>query len=413
MRILAEHSLVKEDKSTIITLGSIAAEEKKKDSGVVNATIGMLYDEKGKLFTFQSVDKALRDLSAEEKYAYSSTPGNKDYHEALKRWIFREFYDEILSNLKCSVIATPGGSGAISNTLSNYLNPNDAVLLPEYMWGNYKQFAYESFATYTTYTLFEDDHLNLKSIKEKIYELKEKQKRVVLVINDPCHNPTGYTMCYEEWEALIHLINEATKDNMPFVLLYDMAYIDYDMRGFAATRKNILLFQKLNPSVLTVLAFSGSKTLALYGLRVGAQIALTKDQQAIEEFFSANKFSSRAKWSTTTNLGMNLISKVLLNQEYRQSFEKELTEASQMLQNRARTFLEEAEKIGLKTLPFSCGFFITIPCSHPEQIYQKLVQRKIHVIPLESTLRVTIAAISLEECKRLPKEIHNVLNNCE
>ena len=110
---------------------------------------------------------------------------------------------------------------------------------------------------------------------------------------------------------------------------------------------------------------------------------------------------------------MNLISKVLLNQEYRKSFEEELAQASQMLKDRAKVFLEEAEKIGLKTLPFSCGFFITIPCSHPEQSYQGLVKRKIHVIPLDSTLRITIAAISLEECRRLPKEIYTVLNNCE
>ena len=80
MGILAKHSIVKEDKSTIITLGAIAKEAKKKDPSVVNATIGMLYDEKGSLFTFKSVDDALNNLTKEEKYAYSSTPGNADFH---------------------------------------------------------------------------------------------------------------------------------------------------------------------------------------------------------------------------------------------------------------------------------------------------------------------------------------------
>ena len=409
MSLLAERSKIKEDKSNIITLGIKAKEAKQKDPSVINATIGMLYDETGKLFTFQSVDQALNSLSTEEKYAYSSTPGNSDYHEALKRWIFRSHYEEILSELYCSVMATPGGSGAISNTFSNYLNPKDYVLLPEYMWGNYKQFAYENFAEYDTYTMFDGDHFNLENIKEKITTLKRLQNRIVLVINDPCHNPTGYTMTPEEWVELINIINSASQDGTPFILLYDMAYIDYDKRGFEATRNNILLFKKLNPSVLTILAFSGSKSLALYGLRIGAQIALSRDKKNIDEFFQANKFSSRAKWSTATNLGMNIVARVLLNENYRSTFEEELKSSSKMLTTRATTFLEECKKNNLPTLPFSCGYFITIPCSNPDAVYHKLIQKGIHVIPLDTVLRVTIAAITLENCKKLPKLIKEAL----
>lgn len=409
MSLLAKHSMVKEDRSNIVTLGSIAKSAKLKDKDVINATIGMLYDEEGKLFTFDSVNKVLEGLSAEEKFAYPSTPGNPEYHEALKRWIFRQYYDEILSTMYCSVMATPGGSGAISNTFSNYLNPKDCVLLPEYMWPNYEQLAYENFASYETYKMFDKDHFNLVDIKSKILELKHKQNRIVLVINDPCHNPTGYSMKYEEWVELTDFINEVTKDNTPFILLYDMAYIDYDQRGFDATRKNILLFSKLNPSVLTVLAFSGSKTMALYGLRIGAQIALGKDKMAVDEFYQANKFSSRAKWSMTTNLGMNLIAKVILNDATRMTFEEELKESSRMLSKRADAFLEECRKYDIKTLPFTCGFFITIPCEDPLLIYNKMIQKKIHIIPLDHAIRITIAAISLEECRMIPKAISECL----
>lgn len=409
MGLLADRSEIKEDKSVIITLGAIAKEAKKKDPSVINATVGMLYDEEGKLFTFKSVDKVLNNLSVEEKYAYSSTPGNADFHEALRRWIFREYHDEILNSMSCSIMATCGGSGALSNTFSNYLNPNDQVLIPDYMWGNYKQIAYENFASYTTYKMFDNDCFNLKSVKEKIYELKQKQGRVVLVINDPCHNPTGYTMSHEEWVALVAIINEATIDGMPFVLIYDMAYIDYDMRGFDATRKNFLLFKKFNKSVLTVLAFSGSKTLALYGMRIGAQVALSRDEGVIEEFSRANKFSSRAKWSSCSNIGMNIISKVILNEENRKSFEEELRMSSKMLTERANAFLNSCRDYGVKTLPFSCGFFVTIPCDNPQKIYEKLVEKKIHIIPLEKCIRVTISAINLEICKSLPKYIKDAL----
>jgi aspartate/tyrosine/aromatic aminotransferase len=410
MSLLAKRSLIKEDKSNIITLGAIAKEMKKKDPEVVNATIGMLYDEEGKLFVFDSVNKALNLLTDDEKYAYASTPGSPMYHEAVKRWIFQDYYDEITSSLYVGVTATPGGSGAISNTFANYLNPDEKALLPNYMWGNYKQFTYESFSSYDTYNLFNaNGGFNLDDLKKKMYEHKQSQNRVVLVISDPCHNPTGYTMTSDEWDGVISLINEISSDNTPVVLLLDMAYIDYDYRGLKATRDNLLKLKNLNDDILTVLAFSGSKTLALYGVRIGAMVGLSKNKENIEDFNRANKFSSRAKWSNSTNLGANLISKIMLDQEMLESFKLELTKSRETLLKRATVFLEECQKVGLKTLPFKCGFFITIPCDNPDETYKKLVERKIHCIPMGNVIRVTISAISLDECKKLPKEIKECL----
>ncbi len=409
MSLLAKRSIIKEDKSNIITLGAIAKEEKKKDPSVINATIGMYFNEDGKLVTYESVNKALESLTDDEKYAYASTPGSASYHEALKRWIFREYYDEFMEKTYVQCMATPGGSGAISNTFTNYLNEGDEALLPSFMWGNYKQFAYENHASYRTYNLFKDGHLDLDDIKKNIYELKEKQGRVLLVINDPCQNPTGYTMTDSEWVKLVDLINEVSADGTPFILLHDMAYIDYDYRGFASTRNNLRLYEKLNKNVLVVLAFSGSKTLALYGIRIGAQVAISTNKENVDEFARANKFSSRAKWSNTTNLGANLIAKVILDKDMRKAFEKELEEARSILVKRAETFIEASKEVGLETLPFNCGFFITIPCKNPDEVYKRLVEKKIHIIPMGNVLRVTISAITIADCKKLPKMIKEAM----
>lgn len=411
MTLLAKRSIIKEDKSNIITLGAIAKEMKKKDPEIVNATIGMLYDEEGKLFTFKSVDEALLSLSADEKYAYASTPGGANYHEGLKRWVFREYYDDFMKNSNVAVMATPGGSGAISNTFSNYLNDGDKALVPNYMWGNYKQFAYENHADFETYKLFNDEgEFNLDDVKAKMINHKNTQGRVLLVVNDPCHNPTGYTMSDSEWKGLIEIINELSSDGTPIILLHDMAYIDYDYRGFESTRKNMLLYKTLNKSVLVIMAFSGSKSLALYGIRLGAQIAISSDKNNIIEFERANKFSSRAKWSNTTNLGMNLAAKVFLDDNLRKKYEAELEQSRNTLVTRANTFLEESKKVGLKTLPFICGFFITIPCNNPDEVYKYLVDKKVHIIPMAGVVRVTISAISIDVCKKLPKLIKEAID---
>ncbi len=410
MTLLAKRSIVKEDKSNIITLGVIAKEEKKKDPSVVNATIGMLYDENEKLFAYKSVDKALSLLTTDEKYAYGSTPGSKDFHEAVKSWVFRDYYEEFKD--KSAVMATPGGTGALSNTFANYLDEGNKALLPDYMWGNYKQVLYENHQDFMTYKLFNDNGgFNTDNLKACMLELKKSQGRVLVVINDPCHNPTGYSMTENEWVKVIDIINEVSADGTPVILLHDMAYIDYSKEGFEFTRKNISLYRKLNDSAMVIMAFSGSKTLALYGVRIGAQVAFSNKKENLDDFNKANKFSSRSKWSNSTNLGMNLVTKVFTDKDLRKSFEEELKDSRETLITRANTFLEEAKKCGLKTLPFVCGFFVTIPCDNPEKAYEYLVKKKIHIIPMGKVLRVTISAIPLKECKRLPSLIKEAIDS--
>lgn len=409
MTLLAKRSIIKEDKSNIITLGAIAKEEKKKDPSVVNATIGMLYDENEKLFAYKSVDEALSQLSTDEKYAYGSTPGSKAFHDAVKSWVFREYYDEFKDSSR--VMATPGGTGALSNTFANYLDENDKALLPDFMWGNYKQVLYENHQDFMTYKLFNDEgHFNIDDLKNSMLKLKKEQGRILVVINDPCHNPTGYSMTEDEWVNVINLINEISSDGTPVILLHDMAYIDYSKEGFSFTRKNISLYKKLNDNALVIMAFSGSKTLALYGVRIGAQVCVSNNKTNLDDFDKANKFSSRSKWSNSTNLGMNLVVKVFSDAKLRKSFEEELELSRETLIKRANAFLEESKKCGLKTLPFDCGFFVTIPCENPEKAYEYLVTKKVHIIPMGKVLRVTISAITLDDCKRLPKLIKEAIS---
>ena len=408
MTLLSKRSIIKEDKSNIITLGAIAKEQKKKDPEVVNATIGMLYDENEKLFAYKSVDMALNMLTTDEKYAYGSTPGSASFHDAIKKWVFRQYYNEFKDI--SAVMATPGGTGALSNTFANYLNDGDKALLPNYMWGNYKQVLYENHQDFMTYQLFNDNGgFNIDDLKKCMLELKASQGRILLVINDPCHNPTGYSMTSDEWNKVIDIINEISSDGTPVILLHDMAYIDYSKEGFDYTRKNISLYKKLNNSAMVIMAFSGSKTLALYGVRIGAQVAVSNSKENLDDFNRANKFSSRSKWSNSTNLGMNLITKVFTDPKLKESFEAELEDSRNTLISRANAFLEESNKCGLKTLPFVCGFFVTIPCANPEAAYEYLVKKKIHIIPMGKVLRVTISAIPLDVCKKLPKLIKEAI----
>ena len=412
MSLLSKHSLSKVDHSNIIQIAAEAKVAKAKDNSVINATIGMLFDENEEFYTFKAVKHAEDKLNNIDKYAYTNTVGTKSFIDGVEKWVFQEYYDLFKEKMHVKTIATPGGSGAISNTFSNYLNEGEKVLLPSYMWSNYKQVAYENYLNYTTYNMFNDnDELDLTDIKNKFIELKNTQGRILFVINDPCHNPTGYSMEEQEWSSLIDIINEVTSDGTPFVMLYDMAYIDYDQKGMKNSRNNILKFSNLNSNCLVILAFSGSKTLGLYGLRIGAMIGASRDEANIEDFMNANQFSARTKYSMATSYGMNIIGEILTNNELNKEFRDELSTIRTMLVTRANTFLEECKNNDLKIVPFKCGFFVTIPCENDDKVYEYLVNKGVYIVPLNGALRVTIASISLENCRKLPALIKEAMNN--
>lgn len=412
MSILSDYAKKKESKGNALLIGKEAREAKALNPDVIDSTIGMLFDEDGKFFTFKTVEKASNELTDREKYSYGSTAGDPKYHEAIYKWIFKEQLDLVREKMYLGCIATPGGSGAICNTFSNYLDCGQKVLLPSLMWTNYIQMANEAHLGYETYELFDENGgFNIKDFEYKMQLLKREQGRVLVVINDPCQNPTGYSMSYIEWIGVVDIINSISRDGTPVVLLYDMAYIDYDKRGFEASRKNIMLFNNFNDNVMTILAFSGSKTLGLYGLRIGAQIGLSSSKEAIEEFKVANDFSARGMWSGTSTLGQSVITKVLL--EHADEFSKEIVYARKLLTDRAEAFILEAKKVGLKHLPYDCGFFVTIPCDNPQKMFLKLKENNLYILPISSGIRVTLSSITLPEVIRAVHIIKNTIEQCE
>ena len=193
------------------------------EENVVDATIGSLYGEDGKIVAYKSIFESFNQIPDAKKAGYAAGfQGNPDYRELCKEWTLGKGNVD----LECSVIATPGGTGAVSLTMSEFLEVGETVLIPNIAWGSYALMAQDKQLKVARYEMFEKDHLNLNSIKQQVNTLKGKQNRIVIVVNDPCHNPTGYTMTKNEWEELIKFLNEVGKET-PCIILNDIAYIDY------------------------------------------------------------------------------------------------------------------------------------------------------------------------------------------
>ena len=284
------------------------AKVKYGDENVVDATLGTLFDEQGIFVAFDSVWGPYETIDKIQKAKYAGgIQGNPTFRAAVHKWLFGEFSDQI----ECEILATPGGAGAISSTMKNILNPGDAVIKPSQGWGPYKTMATEFGLTLSSYNMFKGNAFDIDSFKDTLTSVMKAQQKVLVILNDPCHNPTGYTMTENEWDQVIEFVNELSSQG-PVVILNDIAYVDYSNKG-PAWKNHFLKYNKLEKNVMAIIAFSTSKTMTAYGARVGAAVAITKDKEELQKFINAGIYSARSIWSTVNNSVMELFTLVVAN----------------------------------------------------------------------------------------------------
>ena len=396
-------------KNNILALSSEATKLKAQDNEVINATSGMLKNEDGSLFEFVSVKKASDHLAAKDKYAYVDSGGTPAYNKAVISWIFGEYLRDLEKECYLDSVPTPGGSGALHLAFTNYLENDETVLLPNHMWENYLNMAKEAYIKSDTYRLFNDeDAFGIDDLTNKVNELKDKQNKIMILINDPCENPTGFCMKDSDYDALINL--SRNNPNNEFIYLMDVAYFDFYNADPNIIRSRYAKFKSMPNNAMALFVFSGSKSFGLYGLRIGALIGVSKNKEEIETFKTANSYSCRATWSACSTLGMSIIEHLVLNEKFRDDYENEVRGASKMLEVRSLAFLKTAKEVGLKALPYERGFFICVPYHKPELLMNALHEDKVHVIATKTCIRIALCSVNKNEAERLPRLIKQRLD---
>lgn len=399
-----ERVIPKEDKIFSISNRAKDRAAKEGKDNVVNATIGALLDDEGQLIVLSSVDEVFKALSPSEYAQYAPIGGTPEFVEAVKKDLFRDFVPKTFTE----AVATPGGTGAIKNTVSNYSEYGDKILTTDWYWTPYGTIAQEQGRSLETFELFDNKgNFNHKSLEEKVSDLLKKQNRLVIILNTPSHNPTGYALTEDEWKKVIEILNAVPKEKK-VTLLVDAAYAD-----FAGEEENsrsfFPLLEHLGENVLPIIAHSLSKAYTLYGLRCGAMICMAKSKEIAEEFKRVCEFSSRGSWSNCPKAPQVILSKIYADPELLKRVSDERKQYRDMLIRRGVAFKEEAEKVGLEILPFRSGFFITIPCSDPERVCARLEEEGIFLIPMSKGIRISGASISEDICRKLPAAIKDAM----
>lgn len=388
----------------ILKISKDALEAAKIYDDVINASIGMFYDEDKTIGGMPIVTKAIRQFADELILPYPAVDGGADFKKNVISWVLGKYEPEIREKMFMSACATPGGSGAIASTFALYSKPNDYIFVSDVRW-QYERFADRAKLRIFEHKLFKNDAFDLDSFKERLEELCQIQKQVIVIINDPCHNPTGYTLSLDEWRIIIDTLNE--KINNDIVFLYDVAYLDFSHEE--DTRQKMRFLPNLKKHVLTIISFSGSKTFGVYGMRLGAAIAISTNESLVKQAIPKYINEARGSWSATPTPSIELLNH-FSKKENKDAFKQGLLHITTLVKKRSALFLEQAKEAGLVMYPFKSGFYAVILTKDPDQDYLKLAEHRIFAVPMNGGIRLALCSLSLKDIDGLSAKIKRILN---
>jgi aromatic-amino-acid transaminase len=379
----------------IFALNKEATSRRARGESIVNATVGALLDDDGSLAILPSTARAVREVPSSEWAPYAPIAGSTDFLQAVILDLFR---DEPELRETAVAVATPGGSGALRHAIANYLEPGQAILTTSFFWGPYQTLSDESERTLDTFRMFADDgSLDIDALDQALARHVREQGRVLLFLNDPCHNPTGYSMRPEEWRSVVARLRAYAAD-APITLLVDMAYFAY---GSGDTRAFLRELRPLLGDVGLLFAWSASKTFTHYGLRVGALVACVPDRAERAATEAALSYSSRGTWSNCTRGGMRAITRLLTDPELSRECERERAELTTLLSARVAAFNALAPQKSLRYPRYEGGFFVTVFADDAAARAIRMREQGVFVVPQQGALRVALCSVAERDVERL------------
>jgi aromatic-amino-acid transaminase len=379
----------------IFALNKEATQRKQRGESVVNATVGSLLHDDGRLAILPTAARVVHEVPAEEWAAYAPIAGAPDFLAAVAADLFR---NEPEMRACAVAAATPGGTGALRHAIANYLEPGQSLLTTSFFWGPYQTLCDESDRRVTTFSMFDAaGGLDVDALDRALGKVLDEQKRALIFLNDPCHNPTGYSMRASEWGAVVErLLAHASRG--PVTLLVDTAYFEY---GAGDPRAFLKELRPLVGKVGLLFAWSASKTFTHYGLRVGALIACVPDERERASTDAAFSYSCRGTWSNCTRGGQRAVTRLLTDVALRASADRERDELKALLGARVAAWNRFAPVRGLKYPRYEGGFFVTVFSDDAHDRALRMKEKGVFVVPSKGALRVALCSVAEKDVERL------------
>ncbi len=285
--------------------------------GKINVSIGIYFDDQGRIPTLESVRRAEHQIvEAGGAKPYQPIEGAANCRAEVQKLLFGAGHEAVASG-RIATIQSVGSSGSLrvgADFIHRYF-PESAVWVSDPTWDNHRAMFEGAGLAVHSYPYY-DAATGGVNFDAMLDALRTIPKRSVVLLHACCHNPTGVDLTHAQWQALIPLLRE--RELLPFL---DLAYQGY---GEGIAEDAFAPRALVDAGVPFFIANSFSKSMSLYGERCGALSVVCANAEEAGRVLGQLKFTVRRNYSSPPIFGGQIVARVLGDPTLRAIWEGEV-----------------------------------------------------------------------------------------
>ncbi|MBV6286517.1 amino acid aminotransferase [Pseudomonas aegrilactucae] len=209
----------------------------------------------------------------------------------------------LLAERRVGATQTPGGTGALRLTAEfiQQCLPGRGIWLSDPTWPIHETiFASAGLKVGHYPYVGADNRLNVPGM---LGALEAAPKGDVVLLHACCHNPTGFDLSQQDWQAVLEVVKR--RELLPLI---DFAYQGFG-EGLEQDAWAVRLFADALPELL--ITSSCSKNFGLYRERTGALLVCADSADRLQDVRSQLALLARNLWSTPPDHGAAVVATIL------------------------------------------------------------------------------------------------------
>jgi aromatic-amino-acid transaminase len=298
----------------------------------VNLGVGVYTDDNGRIPLLESVRRAEEQrLKTSPHRGYLPIDGLAAYDQAVQQLVFGKTAKNIVT------VQALGGTGGlkIGADFLKLVNPSAEVWISEPSWENHRQLFEAAGFTVKSYRYYDPTTRGLDATG-MLQSMSTIPPGSIVVLHACCHNPTGVDLDRERWAEVLEIVR--SRGLIPFL---DLAYQGF-AEGIEADAHAARVFSAAMTPVF--LATSFSKSLSVYGERVGALSIVTASEEEARRVLSNVKRVVRTNYSNPPSHGSQIAATILSTPELKALWEKELGEMRSRIKAMRKALVDGVHK---------------------------------------------------------------------
>ena len=392
--------------------------EAKEKAHKLNATIGIA-KENGRPMALPSVMAMLEGLEPENSLTYAPSFGLPELRKIWQGALYEK--NPSLAEKPISLpVAANGITNAISVFADVWVDPDDVIILPDMMWGNYNMIlSVRKKARIVHYPIFtESGGYNTVAFAETIKKEAQNRDKLCVLLNFP-HNPTGYTLTEDEAIRMVAALKDVADSGTNVIVVCDDAYFGLFYEDEALKES---IFSRLcgeHPRLLAIKLDGATKENYVWGLRVGFMTygaSFDGDPAAIYDALERKTAGCvRGNISNASHLSQSIV----LNSMKSEAYQEEKAHKFKLLKARAEKVKEVLKDPkyadAWQVYPFNSGYFMCVQLKtvNAEKLRTHLLdQYGIGVIALgERDIRIAFSCLEASDIQALFDDMLKAVND--